>query len=166
MLQERKSQKSDEKILQSAELVRAKGFDYIWIDTCCIDKSSSAELSETIDSMFAWYKNPETLDFGRSFGTRRSLKCEIQEIIKVAKIVLDDGSLDGVVAGIKMSWASGRNTTRPEGITYCPLGLFNVNMDLLYGESKERVFIRLQEGFLKNYDDESIFAWTAYEEDS
>lgn len=31
------------------------GVDYIWIDTCCIDKSSSAELSEAINSMFAWY---------------------------------------------------------------------------------------------------------------
>jgi len=32
------------------------GFDYVWIDTCCIDKSSSAELSEAINSMFAWYQ--------------------------------------------------------------------------------------------------------------
>lgn len=28
---------------------------YFWVDTCCIDKSSSAELSEAINSMFAWY---------------------------------------------------------------------------------------------------------------
>lgn len=28
---------------------------YFWIDTCCIDKSSSAELSEAINSMFEWY---------------------------------------------------------------------------------------------------------------
>ena len=27
-----------------------------WIDTCCIDKSSSAELSEAINSMFRWYE--------------------------------------------------------------------------------------------------------------
>jgi len=31
--------------------------EYIWVDTCCIDKSSSAELSEAINSMFQWYKN-------------------------------------------------------------------------------------------------------------
>ena len=31
------------------------GFDYVWIDTCCIDKRSSAELSEAINSMFDWY---------------------------------------------------------------------------------------------------------------
>lgn len=30
---------------------------YAWIDTCCIDKSSSAELSEAINSMFKWYAN-------------------------------------------------------------------------------------------------------------
>jgi len=28
---------------------------YIWIDTCCIDKRSSSELSEAINSMFQWY---------------------------------------------------------------------------------------------------------------
>ncbi|KAH8649857.1 hypothetical protein BX600DRAFT_528847 [Xylariales sp. PMI_506] len=31
------------------------GHQYIWIDTCCIDKSSSSELSEAINSMFKWY---------------------------------------------------------------------------------------------------------------
>jgi hypothetical protein len=29
--------------------------EWLWIDTCCIDKSSSAELQETINSMWAWY---------------------------------------------------------------------------------------------------------------
>lgn len=32
------------------------GMGYIWIDTRCIDKSSSAELSEAIKSMFKWYE--------------------------------------------------------------------------------------------------------------
>lgn len=31
------------------------GLKFFWIDTCCIDKSSSAELSEAINSMFQWY---------------------------------------------------------------------------------------------------------------
>jgi hypothetical protein len=31
------------------------GLHYFWVDTCCIDKSSSAELSEAITSMFRWY---------------------------------------------------------------------------------------------------------------
>lgn len=32
------------------------GYDWVWIDTCCIDKSSSSELSEAINSMYAWYR--------------------------------------------------------------------------------------------------------------
>lgn len=32
------------------------GIAYFWVDTCCIDKSSSAELSEAINSMFKWYR--------------------------------------------------------------------------------------------------------------
>ncbi|KAH9844758.1 HET domain-containing protein [Teratosphaeria destructans] len=35
------------------------GYDWTWIDTCCIDKSSSAELSEAINSMFLWYQGAE-----------------------------------------------------------------------------------------------------------
>jgi hypothetical protein len=33
------------------------GLKYFWVDTCCIDKSSSAELTEAINSMFLWYRN-------------------------------------------------------------------------------------------------------------
>jgi hypothetical protein len=29
---------------------------YFWVDSCCIDKSSSAELTEAINSMFHWYQ--------------------------------------------------------------------------------------------------------------
>ena len=33
------------------------GLQYFWVDTCCIDKSSSAEITEAINSMFRWYRN-------------------------------------------------------------------------------------------------------------
>ncbi|KAL1793766.1 hypothetical protein ACET3X_008748 [Alternaria dauci] len=33
------------------------GLKYFWIDTCCIDKSSSAELQEAIGCMFRWYRD-------------------------------------------------------------------------------------------------------------
>jgi hypothetical protein len=33
------------------------GLHYFWVDTCCIDKSSSAELQESLNSMFGWYQN-------------------------------------------------------------------------------------------------------------
>lgn len=35
------------------------GYQYVWIDTCCIDKTSSAELSEAINSMYRWYQQAE-----------------------------------------------------------------------------------------------------------
>jgi len=35
------------------------GYRYVWIDTCCINKSSSSELSEAINSMFMWYKKAQ-----------------------------------------------------------------------------------------------------------
>ncbi len=44
------------KIRQAAILAEDHGFDYVWVDTCCIDKSSSAELSEAINSMYKWYQ--------------------------------------------------------------------------------------------------------------
>jgi hypothetical protein len=36
-----------------------KGFEYVWIDACCIDKTSSAELSKAINSMFLCYQNAQ-----------------------------------------------------------------------------------------------------------
>jgi hypothetical protein len=45
------------KIRRTCEIARQRGLCYAWVDTCCIDKSSSAELSEAINSMFAWYKH-------------------------------------------------------------------------------------------------------------
>ncbi|KAI0662707.1 heterokaryon incompatibility protein-domain-containing protein [Cubamyces menziesii] len=35
----------------------ADGYDWLWEDTCCIDKTSSAELSEAINSMYTWYSS-------------------------------------------------------------------------------------------------------------
>ncbi|KAK4164280.1 putative vegetative incompatibility protein HET-E-1 [Cladorrhinum sp. PSN259] len=47
------------KVKESCEQAAKDGFNYIWIDTCCIDKSSSAELSEAINSMFRWYHDAD-----------------------------------------------------------------------------------------------------------
>ncbi|RDX43427.1 HET-domain-containing protein [Lentinus brumalis] len=44
-----------EKIKRSCELAERHGHRWVWIDTCCIDKTSSAELSEAINSMFRYY---------------------------------------------------------------------------------------------------------------
>ncbi|KAF3004724.1 hypothetical protein E8E14_008479 [Neopestalotiopsis sp. 37M] len=44
------------KIANTCRLAQEQGLSYVWIDTCCIDKSSSAELTESINSMFKWYQ--------------------------------------------------------------------------------------------------------------
>ncbi|KAF2818319.1 TPR-like protein [Ophiobolus disseminans] len=35
---------------------RADGLQYFWVNTCCIDKATSDELSTAINSMFRWYQ--------------------------------------------------------------------------------------------------------------
>ena len=50
-----KSKAGYSKIQFCGEQARRDGLKYFWVDTCCIDKSSSAELSEAINSMFRWY---------------------------------------------------------------------------------------------------------------
>ncbi|KAI0196140.1 heterokaryon incompatibility protein-domain-containing protein [Xylaria flabelliformis] len=47
------------KVFHCCARAQADGYKYIWIDTCCIDKSSSAELSEALNSMFHWYAESE-----------------------------------------------------------------------------------------------------------
>lgn len=181
------------------------GYEYVWIDTCCIDKSSSAELSEAINSMFQWYQNANVcyayLSDVPSGGTLESLTAPnsmfrrsrwftrgwtLQELIAPEMAVFFDcdwneiGSrsylrnLISTITGIenvdnleithlsvaqKMSWASQRKTTRLEDEAYCLLGIFGVNMPLLYGEGKY-AFGRLQQQILSQTDDDSIFAWT------
>ncbi|KAL8789767.1 MAG: hypothetical protein Q9213_001018 [Squamulea squamosa] len=61
----------------------------------------------------------------------------------------------------RMSWMAGRKTTVPEDTAYCLLGIFDINMPLLYGEGKERAFRRLQEEIMRSSDDHSLFAWTS-----
>lgn len=51
-----RSKSGYEKIRFCAERALTDCLTFFWIDTCCIDKSSSAELSEAINSMFYWYQ--------------------------------------------------------------------------------------------------------------
>ncbi|KAK7193333.1 hypothetical protein PSPO01_00006 [Paraphaeosphaeria sporulosa] len=44
------------KIRFCGDRAAADGLEYFWVDTCCIDKSRSDELSTAINSMFRWYK--------------------------------------------------------------------------------------------------------------
>ncbi len=171
-----------------------------WIDTCCIDKSSSAELSEAINSMFRWYgdaevcyaflsdvdadENPNLLPssfrnsrwFTRGWtlqeliapgvvyfygagweqiGSRDTLLDLIVSITKIHASYFTSGDVTQFSAAQKMAWASNRNTTRVEDAAYSLLGLFDINMPLLYGEGS-RAFARLQEEILRQSEDDSL----------
>ena len=199
-----KSSHGMSKILQSCAIAKDNKHDYMWVDTVCIDKTSNTELSESINSMFAWYKQAsvcyvylvdvkwkrneieqsrsmirksrwftrgwtlqellaprEMVFFDRSWteiGTKAFLEQDILSATNIRQVHLHGGFSEASIA-TKMSWASGRSTSKPEDMAYALIGLFGVTMDLRYGEGR-RAFRRLQEILIENSSDESIFAWT------
>lgn len=197
------------KIRLSCEQARKHKISYVWVDTCCIDKSSSAELTESINSMFKWYEDsrncyayltdvskanfaiefPRSRWFSRGWTLQELLApknvffydqdwCKIGSKLDHAELIseitridvkalclaykMSEYSYEATLASFcvakRMSWASNRKTTRVEDMAYCLLGIFQVNMPLLYGEGK-RAFIRLQEEIIRSIDDDSILAW-------
>lgn len=58
-LEELKARRGWSKVEKSKKQACYDGWKYIWIDTLCIDKSSSTELAEAINSMFRWYKKSQ-----------------------------------------------------------------------------------------------------------
>jgi hypothetical protein len=176
------------------------GLQYLWVDTCCIDKSSSAELTESINSMFEWYKAavvcyvtladldpngvvatelprcrwftrgwtlqellaPEHIRFydriWNCIGTKATLACHLSNITGISINVLMHGQLPLASAATKMSWAAQRETKRVEDKAYSMLGIFDVNMPLIYGEGM-KAFRRLQEEIIKRDNDLTLFAW-------
>ena len=195
------------KIEASCDQAARDGFEWIWVDTCCIDKTSSAELSEAINSMYAWYRDSQVCyaflsdvdeaaeDISTpdsAFRTSRwfTRGWTLQELLAPRKLVFftsgwqaigqltRDSKLSEVASEItsipcgflggldlrkanvamKMSWASKRVTTRKEDTAYCLLGIFDVNMPLLYGEGM-KAFGRLQEEIIRRRQDHSLLAW-------
>jgi hypothetical protein len=184
------------KVKRCCEQASRDKYPWAWVDTCCIDKSSSAELSEAINSMFHWYRESsmcyaylsdvDSLDeiggsewfkrgwtlqellapthvqfFGRDWtflSDKQSLRNELGAITPIPEeALLNFRSKDYCVAD-KMSWAVGRQTTREEDLAYCLMGLFDINMPLLYGE-RTKAFLRLQEMIMESSTDLSIFLW-------
>ena len=45
------------KIVDTCKQAKKDRYKWVWVDTCCIDKRSSAKLSEAINSMYRWYAN-------------------------------------------------------------------------------------------------------------
>lgn len=93
---------------------------------------------------------------GREFGTKHSLQEQVSRVTGVSSNHLSDHMVASAAA--KMSWAANRKTTRVEDIASCLMGLFDVNMPLLYGEGR-KAFLRLQESILRQSSDHSLFAW-------
>ncbi|KAI0191471.1 heterokaryon incompatibility protein-domain-containing protein [Xylaria flabelliformis] len=193
-----------DKILGACRIARTFNLEYLWVDTCCIDKSRSAELDESINSMFSWYEGAEVClvyleDYmsidKRYIDTDAFRQCRwfkrvwtLQELLAPQTVYFYDKSWDIIgdkpylrallsdvthvetdflekrvslqTASVakRMSWAAGREATREEDKAYSLLGIFGVNMPLIYGE-RSKSFIRLQEEILKEIDDHSIFAW-------
>ena len=54
-----KSTLGREKIEQTCRRARDNAYPFAWIDTCCIDKTSTADLTEAINSMYRYYENAE-----------------------------------------------------------------------------------------------------------
>ncbi|KAF2663417.1 HET-domain-containing protein [Microthyrium microscopicum] len=199
------------KIQKCLRLAKSQGIEWAWIDTCSIDKTSSAELSEAINSMFKWYKNADVcyvyledvhvvgsalkdlnlLDVSHDFYQTKwftrgwtlqeliaplnlqfyssdwdfiATKSAIADILTRATGIPTEALLNGTTSrwsvSQRMSWAAHRTTTRTEDMAYCLLGLFDLQMPMLYGEGS-KAFIRLQEQIAATIEDHSIFAWQA-----
>ncbi|TLS27165.1 hypothetical protein PpBr36_04773 [Pyricularia pennisetigena] len=94
-------------------------------------------------------------------GTRRGLAGVISSLTGIDEAVLAGRDAVGAVSvSRRMSWAAGRSTTRAEDAAYCLLGLFGVNMPLMYGEGMRSAFRRLQGEILRAHPlDHTLFAW-------
>lgn len=55
----RTSLKGRQKVKNCCKLARSQGWQYVWIDTCCINKADSYEFGEAINSMFRWYEEAQ-----------------------------------------------------------------------------------------------------------
>ncbi|KAI9930342.1 hypothetical protein MW887_011094 [Aspergillus wentii] len=92
-------------------------------------------------------------------GSKADMSALIQDITGIDESALVEiPQLERFSIAKRMSWAANRHTTRVEDIAYCLMGLFNVNMPLLYGEG-DKAFIRLQEEILRGSADQTLFAW-------
>ena len=93
-------------------------------------------------------------------GDKISLQKELSARTKITGMfLLQTNNISKASIAQRMSWFSGRRTTMSEDAAYCLLGIFGVNMPLLYGEGGERAFRRLQEEIMRYSDDHSMFAW-------
>jgi hypothetical protein len=96
----------------------------------------------------------------KRLGMRSDLLGLLEDITSIDRSTLAHGNVKQISVARRMHWASGRKTSREEDLAYCLLGIFDVNMTLIYGEGLQKAFYRLQEQILKYSDDQSLFAWS------
>ena len=75
---------------------------------------------------------------------------QVYEITGIDVQALRGNPLSSFRVTERMSWAAKRKTTRKEDKAYSLLGIFDIHMPLIYGEGKEKAFIRLREEIEKS----------------
>lgn len=99
-------------------------------------------------------------------GEKHEFADVLEEITGIDKGILTfDITFEDVSVARRLSWASNRQTTRVEDKAYCLLGLFDIQMPLIYGEG-DNAFVRLQQTILARIHDHSLLAWSNSSEDS
>ncbi|KAH6703071.1 hypothetical protein BKA61DRAFT_528257 [Leptodontidium sp. MPI-SDFR-AT-0119] len=152
-----------EKIRFCAEQARRDGLQYFWVDTCCIDKSNSAELAEAINSMFRWY--------------RMSTKCYVY-LSDVSRTTVNTDELAWESAFRKSRWFT-RGWTLQELIAPISVEFFCRESKRIGSKSSLEQQIHeitgipksaLQGAYLSQFNDKERFSWiqprqTTVEED-
>jgi hypothetical protein len=94
-----------------------------------------------------------------ALGFRDDLCQQVSDATRInVEYIRQPGTIHNASAAERMSWVSCRQTTRPEDIAYCLLGIFDITMPLIYGEG-HKAFIRLQEHIMRQAPDVSLFGW-------
>jgi hypothetical protein len=149
-----------------------------------IEKSSSAELAEAINSMYSWYARAHVcfaylsdvqtfmdpirwsrwftrgwtlqeliapkhlIFFSRDWmplGTRQNLCATITSITGVPHSVFGRAeALPKIKFKDRIKWVETRQTTRPEDLAYCLMGICDVHLPIIYGEGQKKAFRRLR----------------------
>ncbi|KAF5371585.1 hypothetical protein D9758_003434 [Tetrapyrgos nigripes] len=191
-----RSKSGYQKILAACSQAFRDGLDYIWIDTCCIDRHTHEDVARNIRPMYAYYQNSEicyayladkqvgseerwtpgdNMWFRRGWtlqellaprevvfydakwkqiGSKRFLQDVLYHSTAIPQAVLTGTQpLQEVDPIERMSWALGRETTRPQDQAYCLLGLLGVSMDPDYDEDVKSAFGRLWTAFVESFVD-------------
>ena len=112
---------------------------------------------------------PASLGFfseeGELLGDKVSLERQICEITGIPIKALRGSPLSDFSVTERMSWAESRETTCKEDKAYSLLGIFDINMPLIYGEGKEKALKRLREEIDKASKGKSFsFVTSTYQE--